>query len=240
MSLLSLLLLLASIGSICSASPIKFDGLEPRQQTGNCRDLSQNLNASCWETMSVTLNVLQWWKANGTSTQGTLCQQQNLTFAACFLSNHSSRAHPLTNLQCNTTGSKNCDLPITDLTPWEDEPWVAYVIFSIFAQAQWFNSIFDALDISRNNAFDSIGKIVLLFNPMQSSDPPFLHTFLTALSAGVAFLSFPTERFGAIGAQALTAALQQSPGAAKALFPVGTVASQNLQGESQTHEITGE
>ncbi|KAI9704839.1 MAG: hypothetical protein M1836_006619 [Candelina mexicana] len=229
MSSLLYLFLFVSTASICSASPIQVNRFEARQRTGDCFDLSQNLNASCWETLNVTQNVLQWWKADGTTTKGTLCQQQNLTFAACFLGNHSTRAHPLTNLQCNTTGSGNCNLPITDLTPWQDEPWVAYVIFSIFAQAQWFNSIFDALDTSRNNAFDSIGQIVQLLNPPQSTNPPFLQTFLSALSAGLAFLAFPAEEFGKITAQALTAALQQSPGAAKALFPVGTVASQNIQ-----------
>ncbi|KAI9720214.1 MAG: hypothetical protein M1812_003032 [Candelaria pacifica] len=229
MSSLSFLLLLACLLPISWASPIQLDRLEARQQTGDCSDLSQSLVASCWEPMNVTQNVLQWWKEKGTATDGTLCQQQNLTFATCFLANHSTEAHPLTNLQCNTTGSGNCPIPITNLTPWQDEPWVGYVLFSIFAQAQWFNSIFNALDISRNNAFDSIGKIVLLFNPTKSANPPFLSTFLSALSAGVAFLAFPAERLGPLAAQGLTAALQQSPGAAKALLPVGTAASQNLQ-----------
>ena len=75
-----------------------------------------------------------------------------------------------------------------------------------------------------------MGNITDTLNPVQiKSSTITLNDILTALSAGLAIIPLPGAAAASIPAKILSAAVQQAPGVAKALFAPGTLDSTVLQ-----------
>ncbi|KAL9040258.1 MAG: hypothetical protein Q9180_002024 [Flavoplaca navasiana] len=102
-----------------------------------------------------------------------------------------------------------------------------YVLYNIYAINSFFSDWYQGM---YNAAFEAQGEIV---NIVQTIDPPnkksgmLLHDILSALTAGLAFLAIP-EAAVLAGAAASIApiflkAIQQAPGVAKIIWPLGSV-----------------
>ena len=99
--------------------------------------------------------------------------------------------------------------------------YVAYNIYSIYT---FFNGYYLAIGNARSAATDSIGAIVALLDPPKKTNG-LLNDLLTALSVGLSFVA--PDAGPLVGA--LVNGLQQAPGVAKYLFPVGTLDTQVAQ-----------
>ncbi|KAI9814799.1 MAG: hypothetical protein M1827_003065 [Pycnora praestabilis] len=227
----SLLLYLSSLAfTVVSSAAISEVGrIEARQNvTVDCSNTDQTLQTECWDGLDVSSYLQTWYQANS-----SICNNRQLGFAVCYL-----ELNGVYNQQsCNITGQDLCDLP-TNLTKYTAEE--AYVIFSIHAINQWFNSIQTAVYQADITSTGPIGTIVELLDPPKSQNKG-LSEFLVALGASVGSIRFPGALIGlskeaSIG---LTPVMQQTPGLLKYLYPLGTLSSQVTQiSEIQNHLST--
>ena len=100
----------------------------------------------------------------------------------------------------------------------------------------FFTNWYLALNFASSQAALIIPSLITLVDPDQTSNFV-LGDILTALTAGLAFLSVPEisaaafdiEEATVTAAKSLIAGLQQAPGVAKAIWPTGTLSSQLVQ-----------
>ena len=98
---------------------------------------------------------------------------------------------------------------------------MAYNIYSVW---EFFNSYYAAIGNARSSATDSVGAIVSMLDPPQTTNGA-LNDILTALSVGLSFLA---PNVGPLIGTVLNGA-QQAIAVGKYLFPLGTLDSQFAQ-----------
>ena len=185
-------------------------------ETKNCLDPAGifPLNPSCWTTLNVGQYVTDWSvNHSATCLPGT-------PFAQCFL-----EFLDLGDLDCVGITSASCPPP-----SWiefqankfnVEEYYIAYNIYSVWS---FFNGYYTAIGNARSAATDSIGAIVALLDPPKSTNV-FLNNLLTALSAGLSFVSVDAGPL----VDALITGIKTAVGVGSYLFPVGTLNTQVAQ-----------
>ena len=182
----------------------------------NCMDPAgiNGISPACWTALAINQHVTDWW-----ATYEATCHP-GTPFVQCFL-------------QINNLGLEDCvDIISASCPPpsWNDfqgrdiSVKDYYIAYNIYAMWSFFNGYWTAIDNARSAAQTSIGSIVALRDPPKKANGV-LNDILTALSAGLPFLAPEVKPL----THALITGLQQAPGVAKYLFPVGTLDTQNAQ-----------
>ncbi|MCJ1486048.1 hypothetical protein MMC06_006224 [Schaereria dolodes] len=198
--------------SLSSLSPATIDGPSDRS-VSDCKNLDWDLSQDCWAKLGVSEHITTWWESNESD-----CVEHGATFASCYQQMAGWEEN-----QCDTTGTSQCGSPsnFTGYTPHQ-----AYVLYSIFAVWQWYQSIFDAIENADVSSTGPVGKIVTTINPEKPSTQP-LGDFLQALSAMTPLIKAPA--FIGRLASVFETSLRQSPGVFKELYPSGTLDSEFTQ-----------
>ncbi len=205
-----------------SASPLPKDQVEIRQPNILCNSPELQLFPECWDQLGAPSRIDEFWV-----NQQANCTAIGKGFGSCF-----QTWHNINNQNCDTLGPSLCTLP-DNLASYE--PVDAYIIWSIFALAQWFNSIWMAIENASNNVGPTIGQIVELLNPPEKKNVV-MNEILTSLTAALGFLQIPSKA-GLFLHAVLRPVLQQAPLVVKTFFfPItGDVQSQ----VTQINDISG-
>ena len=199
-----------------NASPIAPppDETLSKRLVGNCTNLRQNLTQACWGELGMSNYLTEWWEANQVA-----CGGANASFVSCY-----QQSIGVEEQQCDSTGPNMCDYPenFQGYTPQQ-----AYILYTIFAVWQWFESIYEAIENADLSSTGPVGKIVKTINP-EVQKPQSLGDFLQALTAFAPLLSLPSE-FGKVVTSITETAMRQSPGVLKQLNPTGTLDSEIVQ-----------
>ncbi|KAI9715742.1 MAG: hypothetical protein M1812_005740 [Candelaria pacifica] len=230
-----------------SATPIPNEDLEARQlPVGyDCTNRDQTLVMACWDVVNTTQYLFAWANQNkdcipapagvqGTDAAGYDAQG---SFWDCFTQRIKPveadvTADGIFNQHCATIGPNNCYINGNiSVYSVQDQ----FILLSIQAVAQWFNSIHDAIGNSQTSVTAQIGEIVTLWNPPTDKNKLTSQLFV-ALGAAIGSIAFPGG--GKILARyAFTPALQQFPGVFKYLYPYGTVDSTVAQGNELSQQL---
>lgn len=181
----------------------------------SCANLQQDLTQPCWEELKISQYLEDWWTDNQ-----SICAARGVEFASCF-----QQFAGIHQQQCGHTGPSMCNFPMSfnGLTAQQ-----AYVIYTIFAIWQWFESIYEAIENADVSAQGPMGKIEDAINPKEPSTEA-LSMFLQTLSAITPTIGVPAQ-LGEMAikqtARNIETALRQSPGVLKQLNPSGTLDSQ--------------
>lgn len=181
----------------------------------SCEYLRQSLTQPCWDQLNVTGYLTEWWKIHEPD-----CRASNTGFATCY-----QQLTGISQQQCAHTGPSMCDFP-DDLSAFA--PQEAYVLYTIFAIWQWFQSLYDAIINADVSAQGPIGQIIKAINPVKPSTEA-LGSFFQALTALTPMIALPAA-IGQVSigllARTIETALRQSPGVMKQLYPSGTLNSE--------------
>ncbi len=222
-----------------SATPVPNDDIQARQlPVGyDCSRRSQSARAACWDVMNTTEYLYNWANEHkacipppaGVSPIG-YSSDPNASFWKCFTEyvrpvEDDESANGIFNQHCTTMGPDNCYINGNiSVYSVQDQ----FILLSIQAANQWFNSIHDAISNSQTSVTAQIGEIVQLWNPPEDQNKLTSQMFV-ALGAAIGSIAFPVGgRF--LATYAFTPALQQFPGVFKYLYPYGTVDSRVAQG----------
>ena len=213
--LLLTILLILSIG--------KRNMISSNQQTFErdyCGNDTVNLSPECWDKLNVTGYLLDWWEKNRDDCD--IDPYRGEGFASCFQQKQKTLSYA-----CNNISLADCYPP-----PPSNEITVEahYILYSIFGIWWWFNSLWIAALDGTLLADLPLASIIKEINPVLPGSTS-LGVVLSALLAGLAFLTFPT---GGTTGKVLSTALGQAPGLAKTFTTTGTLDSEIVQiGEIQ-------
>ena len=181
----------------------------------SCEYLRQNLTQPCWNQLNVMEYLVRWWEIHEPD-----CTARNTGFATCY-----QQLIGMEQQQCAHTGPSMCDFP-DDLSSYA--PQEAYVLYTIFAIWQWFQSLHEAIENADVSVQGPVGQIIRAINPVKPSTQA-LGSFLQALTAITPVIAIPAS-IGEMSiktlARTIETALRQSPGVMKQLNPSGTLNSE--------------
>ena len=188
-----------------------------------CSDVHHHdVLAVCWDYLNVSQYLEQWWIENEESCKS---EYPLASFVSCY-----QQIWGAPNQQCDKIGPSHCNNP----SPFSSStsPQEAYVLYSIFAIWQWFNSLWQAIESADVSAQGPLGHMIQAINPIKSN-PAYLGDILQAFTAITPLLTLE-KVFTSVFQYLKTAAipetvLRQSPGVFKQLAPTGTLDSQIVQ-----------
>ncbi|KAL6712916.1 hypothetical protein ACLMJK_009471 [Lecanora helva] len=220
-----------------AGSPIQ--ALQERQN--NCGNTAAIFDKDCWTSEEVAFFLSDpktGWaytypKCNDTQADGVGCCTADETWSTCFV----RFGRNLAGADCNVVNPQHCTWD-NELRPDLDPAIFAkvrYVLKNIYTMNDFFTTYYEALQ----NAGSSAANIAAPLTSTVDGISPSVNIInvLTGLTAGLSFLGAP-ELAGVIlglqavtrlAAQAMSIGLQQAPGVARAMWPVGTTDSQIFQ-----------